>query len=304
MAAALTPTPQATERARATATAQAKATEDARLDAFIQSLEKCPQDRWKVSPDPTLPDPLVKRNGMYEYHGIIENLCTMPMWYAIDFHVAVMAYPEDQRVIDPPTVFVGLVEGRGKANFVGNLGITEFPKDCHCFPLVTALPYPGDSEIAVFSAMYTMCDSKKGKDIDQLIQNYREYAVPWLNIQMAEMPAGRLGSFNRSTKTIKIDQRLMSYSSDVRAAILAHEFQHAIDYRAGKKFETKQDCYALEENAFRTEGEVWWELWNGNLPKPTTSVHAELNNIAIAVKKDPVGFAMQLIDEYKSECDP
>ena len=87
-----------------------------------------------------------------------------------------------------------------------------------------------------------------------------------------------------------------------RAAILAHELQHAIDHAAGKIATSGPGCFTNEEDAFRTEGRVWAELWANQLPTETSSVGAELNDIALATSRDPDRLAAGYLANYAHEC--
>lgn len=113
---------------------------------------------------------------------------------------------------------------------------------------------------------------------------------------------GVLGKYHPATKTIVIDTRLDAYSTWVRAAVLAHELQHAADDAAGRWPQTVGDCYRSEEDAFRRQASVWRHLWSDRLPPDLDVVHAELNDIALTVARDPVGFALTLVPRYHDQC--
>lgn len=123
-----------------------------------------------------------------------------------------------------------------------------------------------------------------------------------VQVRRERTDVGVLGTYNRVTRTAIIDTRLDAYSTWVRAAVLAHELQHAADDAAGKWPKTSAECYRAEEDAFRREASVWGQLWSYRLPPDLTSVHEELNDIALTVARDPVGFAVSLVSRYYGEC--
>lgn len=123
-----------------------------------------------------------------------------------------------------------------------------------------------------------------------------------VKVRRGSMDIGILGIYDPSIRTVTLDTRLDAYSSWVRAAILAHELQHAADHAAGQLPRTRSECYRNEEAAFRRQAQVWGELWQYNLPAEPTSVHSMLNDIALTVNRDPVGFAMTLEERYYDQC--
>ena len=116
------------------------------------------------------------------------------------------------------------------------------------------------------------------------------------------MPPGALGSYERGARTVTIDRRLDSYSSWARAVVLTHELQHAVDDAAGRWPTTSEACYRAEEAAFSRQAAFWRHLWNGSLPPDYTAIHAEFNDVARTVARDPVGFAQALTERYAAEC--
>lgn len=113
---------------------------------------------------------------------------------------------------------------------------------------------------------------------------------------------GTLGRYERPERVVVIDTRLDAYSDWERAAVLAHELQHAADHARGLPDLTTRDCYARAEDAFRREAEVWSALWRGRLPEPQNGAHTLLNQIASTVQQDPVRFGQQLLSLYRHEC--
>ena len=115
---------------------------------------------------------------------------------------------------------------------------------------------------------------------------------------------GLLASYTRATKIVTLDPRLDSYSSWVRATILAHELQHAADDAAGNLSFSPSNCYRAEETAFRRQAQVWADFWHDRLPPDLDTMHQMLNDITLTVARDPAGFVQSLVSAYQSECNP
>jgi hypothetical protein len=150
-------------------------------------------------------------------------------------------------------------------------------------------------------------DARLAAPIGTLLQYERgrwllSVASQWgVDIQVDHMPVGVYGSYRPAPRTIRIDDRLLTYGFREVAAILAHELQHAADDAAGK-LGTGAICYLNEEDAFRREGELWLASWNGQLPPSQNSVQAELNDIAIAATRDPYRLISTYLAGYGHEC--
>ena len=123
-----------------------------------------------------------------------------------------------------------------------------------------------------------------------------------VRIRRGELPVGAIGMYDQRSRTVTIDRRLDSYSSWARAAVLAHELQHAADDAAGLWPTSTEACYQAEETAFSRQAAVWLRFWHGNLPREYTVVHAEFNEITRTVANDPVGFSIKLLERYAADC--
>jgi hypothetical protein len=121
-------------------------------------------------------------------------------------------------------------------------------------------------------------------------------------LRRADLPAGVLGQYVRRTHTISLDPQLDSYGDWEKAAVLAHELQHAHDDMAGQLLRGADGCYKNEEHAFARGAEIWSRLWQGRLPAPQNSLASELNGIAVAIARDPAGFAAEVVQLYHQEC--
>ena len=152
------------------------------------------------------------------------------------------------------------------------------------------------SDPLVGSAIRLLLGSEEGTWLLKVASEHGVRAV------RRQMPFQALGSYQHATKTVALDLRLDSYSSWVRAAVLAHELQHAADDAAGLWPTTSAQCYRAEERAFRRQASVWVGLWRGQLPPNLDTIHAELNAIALAVYRNPMDFAAALVPIYRSEC--
>lgn len=115
---------------------------------------------------------------------------------------------------------------------------------------------------------------------------------------------GVLGTYIPSPNIAIINARLDPTTSQVRATVLAHELQHALDASTQGEPATEAQCFAFETRAFGVQARVWRELWGGTLPPETGAFIAEMNDIARIVETDPEGFARRLARRYQSECGP
>lgn len=113
---------------------------------------------------------------------------------------------------------------------------------------------------------------------------------------------GVLGTYSRAMNTVTIDSRLDSYSAWARAAVLAHELSHALQANSGNWPTTNAGCYLAEEAAFQAQSAVWAQLWTMKLPVEFSTVHAELNDVALTAARDPVGFGVVLARRYHDQC--
>jgi hypothetical protein len=121
-------------------------------------------------------------------------------------------------------------------------------------------------------------------------------------VRRQRTPAGVLGFYQPSTRTLVVDTRLDGSSSLVRAVVLAHELRHAVDDVQGTLGSSETSCYEDEEGAFRTQARVWAHLWGGKLPREVDRLHAEFNAIALAAAHDPAGLAASLASAYHEQC--
>lgn len=123
-----------------------------------------------------------------------------------------------------------------------------------------------------------------------------------VTIRRSDLPSGTLGQYARRGKIVRIDVGLDTYSDWERATVIAHELQHAHDDVAGRLLPGAEGCLKNEEDAFRRGAEIWTALWQGRLPAPQNGVQEELNAIALAIARDPVGFVAELSRIYRTEC--
>jgi hypothetical protein len=142
-------------------------------------------------------------------------------------------------------------------------------------------------------------------DLNQLNEGQtllRTAADHGVTLTRGKTDVGVLGFYSPPNRQITLDTRLDAYSSWVRAAVLAHELQHASDDVLGQLDTSSLGCYLAEARAFTTESTVWSLLWQDKLPPNVDSMHTELNDITITVFGDPANFAQALIQSYQSEC--
>jgi predicted Rdx family selenoprotein len=123
-----------------------------------------------------------------------------------------------------------------------------------------------------------------------------------VSIRSAGTPSNVLGAYLPDEDLVVISSGLNLYSSQVRAAVLAHELQHAASAAAGELPQTPEQCLQFEAQAFGREADVWNNLWGGFLPPDTNPVVAELNDITTTMASDPAAFTQTLIQRYGVDC--
>lgn len=125
-----------------------------------------------------------------------------------------------------------------------------------------------------------------------------------LRIRLEPTASGILGMFFPGKNLVILSSELVEYSARVRAAVLAHELQHAVDAAAGKLPETPSQCFDFEKEGFIRQAHVWAGLWRNKLPPNVDPLHAELNEVTDALARNPEAFTAELVRRYRSECGP
>lgn len=115
--------------------------------------------------------------------------------------------------------------------------------------------------------------------------------------------AGALGQYSPEKRTITIAASIDESSDWERAAVLAHELQHAADHVTGVLLLERGSvaCLAHEQAAFSREAAVWQALWQGTLPEPRDRLQADLNQ-SVRDMADPAAQADTLARRYVDEC--
>lgn len=118
------------------------------------------------------------------------------------------------------------------------------------------------------------------------------------------LPRGVLGAFFSEENVAILAAQLDPTPSQVRAAVLAHELQHASDAASLGEPQTEAQCFNFEFRAFSRQAQVWNQLWQGNLPPDENVFFAELNDVTRTVQTNPEAFVRELVQRYRSECGP
>ncbi|MGE5617648.1 MAG: hypothetical protein ACM3US_00130 [Sphingomonadaceae bacterium] len=116
------------------------------------------------------------------------------------------------------------------------------------------------------------------------------------------LPRGVLGAFIGEQNLAILSAQLDPTPSQVRAAVLAHELQHASDAASQGTPQTAAQCFDFEFRAFSRQAQVWNQLWQGNLPPDENVYFTELNDITRTVQSNPEAFVTDLVRRYRSEC--
>ena len=140
----------------------------------------------------------------------------------------------------------------------------------------------------------------QGLDVGrQLLENAASFGVTLRQTQLFDA----LGSYNSETRTVSITRQLDEDSDWERAAVLAHELQHAVQHSSGRLLMGRGSaaCLAFEQEAFAVGAHVWTELWHGSLPEPRDRTQRDLNDMVQAAA-DPSTHAKDLAPRYVGEC--
>jgi hypothetical protein len=123
-----------------------------------------------------------------------------------------------------------------------------------------------------------------------------------VTVRRAEL-FGNSGQYDPRSRTITMATSLDQESDWERAAILAHELQHARDHASGIAQERGSvDCLAREREAFRAGGAVWRALWKGSLPRPRSSVQEMQNRFAAQAEGDSSRYDRSVARLYLGHC--
>jgi hypothetical protein len=93
------------------------------------------------------------------------------------------------------------------------------------------------------------------------------------------LPQELYGRYLSASRTVVVNGSLDGADVRERAAVLAHELQHAADHAAGR-LKAGDSCLDVEAAAYARMGHVWREMWGGALPPARTTLSAALNTLA------------------------
>jgi hypothetical protein len=123
-----------------------------------------------------------------------------------------------------------------------------------------------------------------------------------VTIGRGELGLETSGRYRPADRRIELNFRYDAYSAWVRAGVLAHELQHAVDDAAGALAHDRRGCFVNEDSAFRREALVWRWLWKDRLPRAGLTPHDEHNHVVDTIARDPIGFAKELLPLYDRQC--
>jgi hypothetical protein len=249
-------------------------------------------------------------DGARTYRGTVRNPCAEPIHLTIDLveRASGANDPSGAPLLDAPSAFVRdlapgastpitvrtrAVAGRRSYGWRVTPLVGE-ARNSPCLDVGADRCLAADPRLA--SAVQTLGSLEEGQWL------LRGAARGGVRLLRGRTPPGVLGFYRPAARTITIDSGLDSYSSWVRAVVLAHELRHAVDDAQGNLGASASACYEDEESAFRTQSRVWAQLWGGNLPSNVDGLHAELNAITVMAARDPAGLAATLTDAYHEQC--
>ena len=138
--------------------------------------------------------------------------------------------------------------------------------------------------------------------IPQLQAVYEALVTSRSNITVADL-RGALGQYSSRSGAIVIDAEAAEESNYVVAMILAHEGQHALDDREGRRRVDEKSCYNREARAFDLTIFIWQSLWGMEGKTGSLSqIEAGFNRMAAIKHEDPLGYVERLIELYGENC--
>lgn len=247
-------------------------------------------------------------DGFAVGEGKVHNPCGYPLDAIID--VFGMASKDGPLIIDAPSVFVrGLAPGETRtirARVPFGFSATWFNwklADVSAEAVSDRQECSGANNDRCLSIDRWLTSAirvlERVKEGEWLLKVAAENQV---RIARGDVGVGILGYYNSKTKIITIDNRLDAYSSWVRAAVLSHELQHAVEDATGQWPDTSAECYRAEQSAFRRQAQVWSELWQNRLPSGADILHQELNEITLGLERDQAAFTKAITPYYKKQC--
>jgi len=168
------------------------------------------------------------------------------------------------------------------------------------FPMAVRPDHLQEAPASVDSGMRVLSELRV--TIPQLEDVYEVLEASRAAITVRNLRDG-LGQFLANSRSIAIDVKVMRESDFVVAMVLAHEGQHALDYRKGHLGSDERSCYNAEARAFDLSISVWQALW-GMEGKTTnvSKIEADFNRMASIRHDDQLGYVVRLIDLYGDRC--
>ena len=126
---------------------------------------------------------------------------------------------------------------------------------------------------ALTDALQTLSDLESGRD---LLATAGSFGV---SVVRGALPQELYGRYLSASRTVVVNGSLDGTDVRERAAVLAHELQHAADHAAGR-LKAGDSCLDVEAAAYARMGRTWHEMWNGALPPARTTLSAALNTLS------------------------
>jgi hypothetical protein len=255
-----------------------------------EASDPLPVTGWSVGPD-----------GRASVSGQITNRCRMPM--AVEVNVP-FTDADGRPVAVSDAVVIDEVEPNQTVTWRASVAGLRADESYQARP--RAAWYTSEPS-CVDVAQWAPCLETTGKlvaAVNQLRQMsagqrlLAAAATGGIGIERGPTPPGAHALFRAATRSIIVSPSLDTASDVERAAVIAHELQHASDFSTHRPIATGDGCFAAELAAFTTQASIWRELWQGRLPRPQTALQTELNDVA----RDPVRFLAGLQPVYDAQC--
>jgi hypothetical protein len=179
----------------------------------------------------------------------------------------------------------------------------------------SVLPVPEDAELICLDVGASRCLASEGLLAASALALLEDPEGAALVRRAAEGGIGLLrgplgprlsGAYAPKVKLAAVSTRYDRSTRWVRAAVLVHELQHAVDNLEGRipsdGAVSEASCYEAEVRAFQAEARVWRRLWAGKAAPDNRLHYREQNRVAAAIASDPAEFVSSVEATYEERC--
>jgi hypothetical protein len=198
--------------------------------------------------------------------------------------------------------WVELVPGMPRPGTVTKVLAGDLLKDAGLLPAASAQPAAAGSASAriepdLRAPLELLSGVGPAKPLYDLALT-RPLAVVW-----APMPGDVAGLYSARRRWIAINLRWKDADPKAIATLLSHELSHARDFFGDKAIWTSDGCFQTEQDAFRTQAQVWEAFYGpGGKTGELSEIDRQQNFVLGSIHRDPDGFAARVQQVYQPEC--